>query len=232
MLFYPRAAFLLPIILPQGLWVRRTVPKLPEPPGKRSGTRGSGPLLRLLVVGDSAAAGVGADSQDDALLGQLVSQLANDFTVEWEMHATSGHKTTDTLQELEKLPAGQFDAAVVSLGVNDAISMVSVRNWRERQAELRKVLHQKFGVTTLVSSGLPPLYEFPALPQPMRWHFGARTIQFDQALEKDIAASGDATYLYLRDIGEPSMISADGFHPGPGIYREWAERAAEIIRAG
>ncbi|MEM8598518.1 MAG: SGNH/GDSL hydrolase family protein, partial [Bacteroidota bacterium] len=57
-----------PVLLAQGKRVRRVALKLPEPPGDRESTVGNGPPLRLLVVGDSSAAGVGAETQDDALL--------------------------------------------------------------------------------------------------------------------------------------------------------------------
>ncbi|MDH3952646.1 MAG: SGNH/GDSL hydrolase family protein, partial [Gammaproteobacteria bacterium] len=59
----------------QGIWTNLRVPTLPEPPGAREGSAGKGPPLKLLVVGDSAAAGVGVSRQDEALLGQVVSRL-------------------------------------------------------------------------------------------------------------------------------------------------------------
>jgi hypothetical protein len=58
-----------PLLLAQGLYVRRKTPLLPEPPGARSGFAGTGRLLRVLILGDSAAAGVGAASQLSALSG-------------------------------------------------------------------------------------------------------------------------------------------------------------------
>lgn len=230
MVFYLRGAALLPIILPQAVWVRRTVPKLPEPPGDRQGTRGSGPVLRLLVVGDSGAAGVGARSQNEALLGKLVDDLEKDHTVCWQLHATSGHKTSDTLSHLEAMQPEKFDVAVTSLGVNDALSLVSLETWRRQQALLRQILRDKFEVDTLIISGLPPLHDFPALPQPMRWHFGARVTQFDRTLAADVAEEGNARHLALRSISDISLIASDGFHPGPGVYAEWARHAAEVIR--
>ncbi len=52
-------AALAPLLLWQGRHVRRVTPRLPEAAGPRAGTTGHGPPLRLLVLGDSAAAGVG-----------------------------------------------------------------------------------------------------------------------------------------------------------------------------
>ena len=111
---------LAPLLAAQGFYVRRTVPVLPEPPGSRHGTRGSGPLIRLLILGDSAAAGVGAVSQTEALSGQLVAALAADRQVTWRLIARSGYTTRGLLSHLQQHPlAGEWDVAVISLGVND-----------------------------------------------------------------------------------------------------------------
>lgn len=48
-----------PLLWLQARHVRRVTPHMPEPPGLRAGTAGRGPLIRLLVAGDSGAAGVG-----------------------------------------------------------------------------------------------------------------------------------------------------------------------------
>jgi len=77
-----------PLLLAQGLYVRRFTPRLPEPQGPRAGSCGQGPSLRLLVVGDSAAAGVGVSHQDDALAGQLATCLARDFSLSWQLLAS------------------------------------------------------------------------------------------------------------------------------------------------
>ena len=230
MLFYPLTAALGPLLYLQGQRVRRTVPVWPEPPGEREGTAGSGPPLKVLIVGDSAAAGVGTEHQDEALLGNLVAALQHDYRITWNVQATSGHKTADALERLGRLPAQNFDVAVTSLGVNDALSLVSIRLWRQRQALLRSLLRQKFSVSTLVVSGLPPVHGFPALPQPLRWHAGGRASAFDRVLAADVAADGDAHFVNLRFTEDPSLMSRDGFHPGPGIYAEWGRRVAEVIR--
>ncbi len=50
-----------PLLVAQATRLRRTALELPEPRGARAGTIGRGtPVLRLLVAGDSSAAGVGA----------------------------------------------------------------------------------------------------------------------------------------------------------------------------
>ena len=163
-----------PLLFLQGLHVRRTTPRLPEPAGLRRGEAGQGAPLRLLVTGDSAAAGVGATVQAEALAGRLVEALAAHYRVRWELVATTGHTTADTLRVLQALPAERFDIAVTSLGVNDVTALHGTRRWLREQAALADLLRSKFGVRRVLLSALPPVHRFPALPQPLRWYLGAR----------------------------------------------------------
>ncbi|MET3217482.1 UNVERIFIED_ORG: hypothetical protein ABIC48_005266 [Burkholderia territorii] len=66
---YPFAiAALGPLLFAQGRYVRRVTPRLPEAAGPRDGVAGGGPPLRVLAVGDSAAAACraarGAESRE------------------------------------------------------------------------------------------------------------------------------------------------------------------------
>jgi lysophospholipase L1-like esterase len=220
---------LAPLLWLQGTRTRRRTPRLPEPDGARSGIVGTGPDLRLLIVGDSAAAGVGAAHQDEALLGQLLALLRPHYRVQWRLLAETGTRTDDWLGRLAVLPGERWDVVLTSLGVNDVTALVPLDRWLRQQARLRRLLRERFGVSRLLISGLPPLHGFPALPQPLRWHLGGRATQFDRALRRALAAEPDCHYLDLRFAEDLSLMAADGFHPGPGVYREWARFAAERI---
>ena len=75
---------LLPALIVQGYIVKQKTPRLPEPDGERCGIYGQGrPTLSLLILGDSAAAGVGVVTQADALLGQLLTLLSPYFIIEY-----------------------------------------------------------------------------------------------------------------------------------------------------
>jgi hypothetical protein len=118
---------------------------------------------------------------------------------------------------------------VTSLGVNDVIAMTTRDDWRSRQAALWELLREKFGVTTLIVSGLPPMHEFPALPQPLRWHIGSRATEFNTDLEAEVAADGRVHFVDLRHDADISLAASDGFHPGPGVYALWGEQVAGIV---
>ncbi len=221
---------LAPILLAQGRQVRRTVPELPEPDGPRSGVAGSGPLLRLLVVGDSAAAGVGAATQDEALAGQLAVSLAPTFHLHWTLLAFTGATTADMLDCLRREPAARYDVVVTSLGVNDVTGRHSLATWRRQQQELVELLASRFGARRILLSGLPPMHRFPALPQPLRWYIGSRARDFDRVLADVAANRPGCEFLALgHEMMDVSAMASDGFHPGPPIYALWAREAARRI---
>lgn len=221
---------LAPILVVQGRQVRRTVPELPEPAGARDGESGSGPRLRLLIVGDSAAAGVGARTQDEALAGRLAVALAPTFRVQWKLLAFSGATTTDMLARLRQTPADTYDVAITSLGVNDVTARRSLDDWRRQQGELAELLAGRFGARHVLLSGLPPMHRFPALPQPLRWYVGSRARDFDRVLAELAASRPGCEFLALgHEMMDVSAMASDGFHPGPPVYALWAHEAARRI---
>lgn len=218
-----------PLLLLQGRWTRARTPRLPEAGGAREGTAGSGALLRLLILGDSAAAGVGAVDQRDALAGQLVAQLADRYTVRWKLSAATGNKTSTVLAGLPTAGQETFDVAVVSLGVNDVTGGISLNTFEQQQQTLLRELQQRFGVRHTVLSALPPMHLFPALPQPLRWVLGQRAKQFSEVLRRLSQQIERCSLCDVDTSGDRSMMAADGFHPGPPVYARWAAQIVGII---
>ncbi|MDA5556535.1 SGNH/GDSL hydrolase family protein [Shimia sp. MMG029] len=222
---------LAPLLAAQGLGVRRRANTLPEPPGARQGQAGKGAPLRLLIVGDSSAAGVGARSQDAALSGQVVKNLAEGFDVSWKLIGESSITTTGMLKRLATVPPSAFDVAITALGVNDVTRASSRAKWVKRQSELAEVLSSKFAVQTIVASGLPPMGAYPELPQPLRWVLGAHAKRLDDALADLAATHRQLTHLPLNLPFEPRYQASDGYHPSEEAYAIWAAMFADHIRA-
>ncbi len=224
---------LYPALLLQAAWVILRAERMPEPPGPRNGRIGTGPELRLLILGDSSAAGVGCPTQAEALSGQLPPRLADTVTVDWRVEAESGATTADTLDRLAGLEgaSGPFDVVVLGLGVNDVTHSVTLKAWLSRQNRLFDMLTERFGARVVYVSGLPPLGLFPALPHPLRWILGQTAIRFDQAIQRVVEERAELRFISLAFEANPSLMAYDGFHPLPVIYAEWADRLEAAIRA-
>ena len=220
------SGLLAPLLLAQGLYVRAVTPRLPEAEGARRGESGEGPLLRLLVTGDSAAAGVGVAMQDDALTGQLVRRLSSTHRVRWELVAATGYRSADLLERLGAMGGTEFDAALVSVGVNDVTGLTSTARWRGNLNVLIALLKARFGVRHIILSELPPIHLFPALPQPLRWALGSRATWLSRVMAEVAGVDPAVSYLVTTLNTGSDVMASDGFHPGAPVYSAWAEAAA------
>ena len=219
-----------PLLWLEGKYVRHVTPKLPEPPGPREGTTGQGPLLRLLIAGDSAAAGVGAASQDDALSGRLVERLRPHFTVEWRLLAINGLDSPGLVKLLEEAPADHFGVVVLSIGVNDVTSLRSPSQWLQWQDQLANVIQLRFKPQLLIHSAIPPMHGFTALPQPLRWFMGRWATEMNRRLDAQLSGKTERILHWPFQEAAAEGLAADGFHPGPVGYDIWAEGLSKVIR--
>lgn len=221
---------LAPLLMYQGKRVRRVTPRLPEAPGERHGIAGAGQPVRVLILGDSAAAGVGIAAQQQALSGCLAAALAPHAEVHWQLLAQSSLTTAGINALLDRLPAQSFDAVLVSCGVNDVTRSTKPADFAVHLGELQQRLVTQFKAHLVIYTALPPMHKFPALPQPLRWFLGGKARRLDQVLQRFVAQQRQARLLTLELPFSRDYMASDGFHPSAKATPLWAGAAAEIIQ--
>ncbi|KIN61967.1 Lipolytic enzyme, G-D-S-L [Sulfitobacter noctilucicola] len=218
-----------PLLIAQAVRVRRTAQSLPEAAGPRTGTIGGGQPLRLAIIGDSSAAGVGVSTQSEALSGQLIEALSETFSVTWHLDALTGATTKSTLDRLKDAHPEPVDVIVVALGVNDVTRLVPASLWVSQQQALLGRLEELYQPAQIYLSGMPPLGHFPLLPHPLRWTLGRHADRLQRRLLKVLFARADCTYVPFDQPLVPALMASDGFHPGPVVYTLWAKEMASRI---
>ena len=148
--------------------------------------------------------------------------------------ARSGLTTAQTFELLHDTALPVADLALLVTGVNDVVDQVaSPRAVRERE-RIANLLRNRNGVQHVVFCPLPPVHEFPALPQPLRWMAGADARRHNRALREWVAQrhalTGDVSTPRFDEVrlGRDNMAS-DGFHPGEPVYRAVAQALAAHV---
>ena len=223
---------LFPALLIQGNRVKKNTIRLPEAEGARDGITGQGQTLSLLILGDSAAAGVGVAHQNDALLGAVVSALQHQYQVHWRLEAQSGDTTSQVIQKTQKMVNQKYDVVVTSVGVNDVTRLMSARTWIKQQQQFYQLIQAKFQPELIIATGVPPMHLFPALPNPLSWLFGQYAKQMNLQLEKIVSKQKDMQWIEYDIQKYQSMnlkMAKDGFHPSKEIYQIWGKEVADRI---
>ena len=229
-------ALLFPLLYAQAQGVRAGVEPLPEPPGPRAGREGKGnDELRLLVIGDSSAVGVGAPHQDLALAKPLARNLARRMgrPVRWTLLAETGLTSAGALAYLKAHEAPDAELAVVVLGVNDITNQVPLAQVLKHRGEIAVWLEAHAGVGQVLFPALPEMERFPSLPQPLAWWAGQMSRRNNRAQAR--WADGwplrapKVRHVEMNGLMHPRLMATDGFHPGPGLYARVAEHLAEVI---
>ncbi|MEZ5460307.1 SGNH/GDSL hydrolase family protein [Dokdonella sp.] len=222
----------LPVVAVQALRVRRNALRMTPAEGPDSGSVGSGPPLRLLAIGDSIIAGVGASTLATALVGRTAEAMAalSGRTVHWRAIGRSGINSTDMLDELvPRLPAESVDVFVVSIGVNDVTALTRTARWKKNLDALLLALASHSPGAVVAMAGIPPLREFPLLPHPLRSVIGYRGESLDRILRDTIAAHSCSVHVPVEFEAQENRFSQDGFHPSEASYTEFGRAMAEHI---
>lgn len=214
-----------PVLLWQGAGVRRRILRMPEPEGPRKGGTGG---LRVLILGDSSAAGVGVAIQDHAISGRLAEAYGSGLA--WEVLARTGWTTADALEALEDHRPARYDTAIICLGVNDITTETGIARWLETYSRVLERLEAR-GAKRAYLFGMPPMGRFPALPQPLRWYMGIQSDAHDRALITFADQNVIAVHVPVATDLPDSAAADDGFHPGPLVYDRMGKDLATRLRA-
>ncbi|MBC7482975.1 MAG: SGNH/GDSL hydrolase family protein [Rhizobacter sp.] len=223
-----------PLLIAQAMATRRAAPVLPEAAGPREGRLGPArgrAAVRVLIAGDSSAAGVGVAHQDQSVAGYLSRALhqRSGRTVRWTLRARSGLTTLQVHEMLRDQRPPVADVAVLITGVNDVIDQVPSQRAVQHREALADWLLGEGLATHVLFAPLPPVHRFPMLPQPLRRVMGDDARRHDDAMARWAATRGDVSHTPIPLDLVPDTMASDGFHPGEPVYRTCGEALAAFI---
>jgi lysophospholipase L1-like esterase len=187
-----------------------------------------GRVVRLLMIGDSTAAGVGVTSAAESVGGQLAVALAADgVRVLLSSVAVSGARAGDLSGQLDRIPVGlKADLAVMLVGANDAThASVPSRVGKDVGQAVRRL---RAANTSVVVGTCPDMGAPPAIDEPMRAILGAFGRRIASAEAGSVRSAGgvpvDLAALTGRAFrANHADFASDSFHPSAAGYQLWAQ---------
>ncbi|OCW59330.1 SGNH/GDSL hydrolase family protein [Hoeflea olei] len=223
---------LLPIALVEGMRVRRAAPRLPPPRGRPKGVVGTGEAaIRLLVLGDSSAAGVGADRIADTLGPQLAACLHEQTgkTVSWR-NAGANSATAAQVRDfvVPHVAERDFTHVLIAVGTNDAKNFVTRSAFKKGFGGLLYAVHARWPEAQVYWSQVIAMEHVPALPPRLAFILGLRR-DIINAVGRQLCRERYGEALAPLAVLGPEGFATDGFHANAEGYRYWAEHVTRAI---
>lgn len=197
-----------------------------------------GDTVDLLLLGDSIAAGLGADDPKHTLGGHLARRLTRKTKRSVRLHtaAVVGSETSDLAAQLASLPSGyRPHVAVVVVGGNDITHRVRIADSRRHLADALRRL-RALGAEVVVGT-CPDLGALLLLPQPLR-SLGARASRQLAQAQREVALEAGGRAVSLAEVVGPffitrpdEMFALDRFHPSGAGYRRTAKAMLPSVLA-
>jgi lysophospholipase L1-like esterase len=208
------------------------------PKADRTWKKKYGAPIDLLLVGDSIAAGLGAERPKDTLGGRLAKALAKTTgrAVRLRTVARVGAESSMLGEQLAGLPAAyRPDVAVIVVGGNDVTHRVPVADSAKHLEEAVLALRER-GAGVVVGT-CPDLGALRPVPQPLR-SLGSRASR-QLAMAQEVAAirAGAHTVSLAHVVGPffitnpDEMFSLDRFHPSAVGYKRTAKAMLPSVLA-
>ncbi len=222
-----------PFLFLQGQYARRKIGLLPDAQGAKRGISGSGKeTAKMLVIGESTVAGLGARTHETALAGQFARVLSAKIgkKVEWLVIGKNGVTARRTIELLiPQIPEGEkFDYIMLGVGGNDVLKLSSPRKWRRDALELIAIMREKFPDAIMFMTNAPAVHLSPVLPQPIKFILGNLSALHDKNSQEFLPKIKNVYYFHRpNEITEGFF--ADGIHPSEKGYTDWSKRMIDFF---
>lgn len=183
---------------------------------------------RLLIFGSGPAMGWGVVSHDIALPGSLARTLTartghgTDVDVIAQQKMTAG----TALRTLSELELESYAGILVTLGVRDALALVSATRWRDELVEItRRLVACTSPEARYFFVGVPPISSVPGFNTRLGRYASQHADELNRASVEFCRATPRCVFVPISAADAPvAPAERDG-----RTYRNWAAEIADIV---
>lgn len=186
---------------------------------------------KLLIIGESTAAGVGASSTETTFASQIFKHTGEKFAI--TNIGKNGLKANNLRRLYEKSESeieNSFSKAIILIGANDCFNLTPPWKFKRELETFILFLIKEKKVEKVTIPLIPPVHEFPLIPAIMRfflgWHRNILTAELE-SLEKSVS---QISFDNHKSKTSEVFYSEDGIHPSDYGYELIALAIAENIK--
>jgi lysophospholipase L1-like esterase len=185
-------------------------------------TLDAGTGFSMLVLGDSTAVGVGADTPGESVPGRVAKAV---HATHVENYAVTGAVVDDLPVQIIEANQTSYDLILIQIGANDITHLHPAAQTAQTLAATLKSLPPAKNVIVISAGDVGTATIIPPFLSPL---FSKLNLAYHTEFEKELQAEG-ITYVNLGTAPgadlfktQPAIyLAADGFHPSSAGYELW-----------
>ncbi|WP_341953930.1 GAF domain-containing protein [Salinibacterium sp. TMP30] len=184
---------------------------------------------RLLVVGSGPAVGWGVTSHELGLPGALARALSDltGFGCTVDVIADPSLTPAGVVAAVESVSGDRYDAVVVTVGVNDALSLTPPAEWGMRLREMVAGLKTNFPAESpLFIVGIPPIHSIPLFSARVSAAADTHARRLNQVTLNLTSLEPRTVYLPLLAASAHDYSVKNSRHRTAHEYTRWASQLA------
>jgi lysophospholipase L1-like esterase len=183
---------------------------------------------KILIIGESTVAGVGASAIEFTLAGHIFKQLGKDFQV--FNYGKNGIRASQTLlklgDSLNTVP-GKVEGVFLFLGANDCFRLTHPRRFKVELEVIIQHLKWNFAPDWIYLADIPPVQLFPAFPKLLQYYLNAQRSFLLKEMSAISSVQKGVLFDKIRIDISSDFFASDMIHPSDAGYQKIAEFAID-----
>lgn len=221
----------LPYLSYKALQVKK---KYPTPPAMSNELILGESDQKILIIGESTVAGVGAQDPTETLAYHIHSFFEGKYEV--QNYGKNGIRAKELLPYFRKnLKSinGQVDGIFLYIGANDCFKLTSPTDYYKALKHVLEVLQEQFKANWIYLADIPPVEQFPAFPPILKSFLKEQRHFLKTQMEMLSRENEQVIHEQISMDFDPSFFSNDLVHPSGKGYLEIAKFSfSGLQRAG
>ncbi|NVJ86033.1 MAG: SGNH/GDSL hydrolase family protein [Algoriphagus sp.] len=227
-LFQAQLFPVLPYLIFQAKQVRKNNPL---PPAKSNHLILGTNTKRILILGESTAAGVGASEPENTLAGNIYRMFDQNYQViNLGKNGLRVKELIPTFQEDLSGLIGDFEGIFLFIGANDCFRLTNPKDFRNKLEYLIKQLQQDLSPKWIYLADIPPVQLFPSFPTSLQFYLEKQRGFLTGEMQKLATSNPLLIYEKIQMSLDKEFFCSDGIHPSNLGYKAIAEFAIDGIK--
>lgn len=219
-----------PILIQLGKNLRKKITRL-TPYSEAVIHKSDSPKSKILIIGESTAAGVGASSVEKTISSQVFHQLEKDHDIyNLGKNGLRAFQLKTLFSKGNPDELSKMDIVIILIGANDCFKFTSPHKFNAALGQFLEEMTSIGSVKKIIIPTIPPVNQFPAIPGIIRFFLGWHRSIIAREIIHLKTKFPLVDFEHSSEKFPKNFFASDGIHPSDLGYELLAKQVSDKIK--